>query len=527
MNFNIGSKYTELFNESNANFESGEFNYLTINNELDITGTTIVGFPVDDITVEFVNNILQVKDGGISDVKISNLNASKLFGTLTIPVDNASVKTGGLITNSISDNGSDLAIKSSFDIIYNTLNHRFVDDINVIFELSLLEAKLFTILNMDNNDIKNADNITCNSINTDMIDEKTLNSGVTIEGVLIKDGQIDSGQGLTDLYLMDQNVRMIDDVTFNHLKLTGNIVDVGNITMTGALNTPGTITCSSIDTGFGQVECYAMNQPVRTIDNVMFNRVTVNDPVIIGTDAPRGTIDTLDEVLRCPGPTSDMILAPQDGTGRIHMYWNSSTTPNNYLVSGEPSGKWEFSPNASDRLLSVEYAPNGTQGNPITWQRKFAVDGPSGNISIGSTSTGYVLPPTRGTDEQILVTNSTGIVTWKNPKIHFSVLPNLVSTTNLPATIAYFSWQHSEYNLFSSPGKCLFWGSNLVDRNLIVDITSTLGPHGTTTVVSGSPDGIYSFTFTLPTSDTYLSITISKSAFGGNNPEVRGIQFVF
>ena len=61
----------------------------------------------------------------------------------------------------------------------------------------------------------------------------TTSSGATVAGVLTAD-TVNTGQGATEVYLMNQNVRSTDDVTFDDLTLTGNLT-VGGTTTT--LNT--------------------------------------------------------------------------------------------------------------------------------------------------------------------------------------------------------------------------------------------------------------------------------------------------
>jgi hypothetical protein len=61
----------------------------------------------------------------------------------------------------------------------------------------------------------------------------TTSGGATVAGVLTAD-TVNTGQGATEVYLMNQNVRSTDDVTFDDLTLTGNLT-VGGTTTT--LNT--------------------------------------------------------------------------------------------------------------------------------------------------------------------------------------------------------------------------------------------------------------------------------------------------
>jgi hypothetical protein len=54
-------------------------------------------------------------------------------------------------------------------------------------------------------------------LEVDNITETTANAGVTIEAVLLKDGQLNTGQGLTEVYPMNQDVLSTSNVTFNNI----------------------------------------------------------------------------------------------------------------------------------------------------------------------------------------------------------------------------------------------------------------------------------------------------------------------
>lgn len=75
-------------------------------------------------------------------------------------------------------------------------------------------------------------------------------------------GQINTGFGLTDVYLMNQNVRTVDSPTFNSMVLTG-----------------------TIDTGQGATEVYLMNQHLRTVDSPSFNNLTLAGTINTGQGA--------------------------------------------------------------------------------------------------------------------------------------------------------------------------------------------------------------------------------------------------
>ena len=103
------SGFQSLFNEQNETI-----NNLVIVGTIDLSQATIIGFPTDNITTDFNgDNKLEVKDDGIStqkiqdgavtDSKIDSMDASKLFGTVTVDVNNVNTTTQNLtLTNKLT-----------------------------------------------------------------------------------------------------------------------------------------------------------------------------------------------------------------------------------------------------------------------------------------------------------------------------------------------------------------------------------------------------------------------------------------
>ena len=93
-----------------------------------------------------------------------------------------------------------------------------------------------------------------------------------VAGNVVLSGTIDTGQGATEVYLMNQNVRTTDAVTFA-------TVDTGQganelYAMNQNVRTTDAVTFATVDTGQGATEVHLMNQNLRTTDNVTFNQVT-------------------------------------------------------------------------------------------------------------------------------------------------------------------------------------------------------------------------------------------------------------
>ena len=89
---------------------------------------------------------------------------------------------------------------------------------------------------------------------------------------------LDTGQGATEVYLMNQNVRTSDDVIFADVSSSGNIQTTGYlsgsvISSSGNIKAQGKIEAATVNTGQGANELYAMNQNVRNYDSTTFKDI--------------------------------------------------------------------------------------------------------------------------------------------------------------------------------------------------------------------------------------------------------------
>jgi hypothetical protein len=85
-------------------------------------------------------------------------------------------------------------------------------------------------------------------------DRWSFDDTINVAGNVVLSGTIDTGQGATEVHLMNQNVRTTDAVTF-----------------------------ATVNTGQGANELYAMDQNVRTTDSPTFDGLTIGDSGNTGT----------------------------------------------------------------------------------------------------------------------------------------------------------------------------------------------------------------------------------------------------
>lgn len=148
---------------------------------------------------------------------------------------------------------------------------------------------------------------------------------------------VDTGQGANELYAMNQNVRTSDSVTFGDVSATLNSIDYSALTQAeinqianidantisntqwgylGALNqsltTTSAVTFTTLDTGQGANELYAMDQNVRTTDSVDFENLDL-------------TATTADQIL--------LELFAQTTTSTVRQYFYNSDSSRNFNLS--------------------------------------------------------------------------------------------------------------------------------------------------------------------------------------------------
>jgi len=121
------------------------------------------------------------------------------------------------------------------------------------------------------------------------------------------------------------------------------------------------------------------SNPVSRLD-VSKGAITVRT---INGNGPRGEISDA-EKLRLVGASSDYLMSIQDGTGRVQQYWNSTVSPNTYLVGNEAAGKISFNP-AGTEVYSILFAKPGISGDPIEWDNYLTIMN-SGFVGIGTAN---------------------------------------------------------------------------------------------------------------------------------------------
>jgi len=135
-------------------------------------------------------------------------------------------------------------------------------------------------------------------INGGAIDATTLGASTpsSVAATTLTANTIDTGQGVTEVYLMDQNVKTDSAVTFatvNTGQGANELYDMNQNVKTDSAVTFSTVTTGTLNTGQGANELYSMNQNVTTSSGVTFASVTssgtINSAIISGGTLSGGT----------------------------------------------------------------------------------------------------------------------------------------------------------------------------------------------------------------------------------------------
>lgn len=88
------------------------------------------------------------------------------------------------------------------------------------------------------------------------------------------------------------------------------------------------------------------------------------------TETGKGT-----KVLHAAANTSDLVVALQDGNGRVNFYWNATpTVPNRYIVSNEAAFRvtWHTASDANNGF-HFHWAASATASTTISWIELFRI----------------------------------------------------------------------------------------------------------------------------------------------------------
>lgn len=201
--------------------------------------------------------------------------SGSLIATTDVQTDTINERTAAsgvtidtvLIKDGLVDGVDVSALKTDVDGFPDALKNLTTSEINQLENINSVTVTntQWNYLGSLDQSVATTDNVTFNSVSTDTVNENTLDAGVTIDGVLIKDGNVDG----VDVSALKTDVDGFPDALKN--LTTSEINQLENI---------NSVTISNAQWGF----VGAMDQGVATTDNVVFNTVGNTTLTLSGND---------------------------------------------------------------------------------------------------------------------------------------------------------------------------------------------------------------------------------------------------
>jgi hypothetical protein len=271
---------------------------------LTLTGSLAVAGNVDGVDISALKTLADVNAASIA------ANAAMLdqpvLTTSNVVFDSVDTGHGANELHAMNQDvqSSDLVTFAGINVNGNIILSGTVDGVDV--------AATKLVVDQNEADVA-AVTVTANS-NAAMLDQPLL----TTSNVVFN--SVNTGHGANELHAMNQDVQSSDLVTFAGINVNGNIIlsgtvdnvdiaalkvvvdsntadassaktaaDTNALRLDQAVKTTSHVTFSSLDTGLGAHELYAMDQNVRNSDLVQFAGLTVNGNIIVS-----GTVDGVD-----------------------------------------------------------------------------------------------------------------------------------------------------------------------------------------------------------------------------------------
>lgn len=316
----------------------------------------------------------------------------------------------------------------------------------------------------------------------DTIKALQIQRGSAADTDLLIEGKNGAG---TTTFSIDGN----GDISANSVSLSSNInLNGNNIVNGGSAAFTGGVACSSVDTGQGANELYAMNQDVQTTDNVTFNNIsptgTVDGRDVATDGAKLDTVETNADV------TDTANVANAGGlidTNNLSDVSNAATSLSNIggigAATTDTLTNKTFDANGVGNSLSnvdVSDLADGTDGELITWD------------AAGSPTT-----VATGTSGQVLTSNGAGAA------------PTFQDAAGGGAILAYAFGVATNSTTYSSTSTSTF--------------TSISNTSATITKTSGGSKLVVKFYFSSTSSGSADSLD-ARTSYSGSSSGTTAIQ---
>ena len=326
-------------------------------------------------------------------------------------------------------------------------------------------------------------------------------------------------------------------ITASGIQSSAVVTLTGTQTLTNKTLTSPVLTTPEIN------DTSADHQYVFAVSELAADR-TVTLPLLTGNDT--FVFEAHSQTLTNKTLTSPIINQILDSnSNELLIFTTTASAVNEITLANAATGtNPEFSATGDDANVGIDFQAKGTG----TYRFLSTASGPSTLVLFEDTDLGsnsvsidvpdvtasytLTLPPAAGTTAQVLrAADNSGNLEFAtvstSDTVSYVLQSNQVSVSSTTATpVAYFAWDNSQYSSYNA-GTVIFWHEDVDDRNLTVALHDGTSDVGTTTINSPQADGIATFSITNPSSDVRLALRVSKSANGGTNPTIYGVQIEF
>ena len=317
-------KNKSLFNELDGDFKKSTIDILNITGTMDLSNAVINGIDTDDVTEATNLYYTESRVSGNTDVSANTTHRGRTDNPHVVTagqvgitdLGSTAIITGGERTQ-ITTNQTDITnLTTDVDGFPDELKNLTTSEIQQLENIgtSTVSATQWGYIGAMDQSVTSSDNPSFNSVSTDTINEKNVGAGVTVDGVLIKDGQVDGRDVSSDGTQLDTNTSNIStntsdistnasNISTNTSNISTNASDIAsaqtdidgfddelkNLTTSEIqqLQNIGTSTISSTQWGY----VGDMNQSLTTTDNVTFNNITSDGAIFANTLVETNTIN--------------------------------------------------------------------------------------------------------------------------------------------------------------------------------------------------------------------------------------------
>jgi hypothetical protein len=366
-----------------------------------VTAEKFMGDLCGNVTADHitVGNTLTVGSGGSGSLRSGEVIADKFYGDLCGNVDAQNITVGNITVNNIivEGNGGGIIKANTIIVSGEVTADKFMGDL-----CGNVDAKNIIVNRLDVSNI-NVSGIACVSVlQTSIIIEKGIDEGVTIDGVVLKDGNVIVNTLFANkIYgnlcgnVVGKNVD-VDNVIINRIAIINTLCVESNIQIDNIVEkTPGTgVTIDGVlikDSNVNADIITAMKFIGNLCGNVDAKQVLVDNLIITGTTINKGDVEIEGNLCLQGTLLTDKIIEKTNGSGVLieGVLHKNSTLTSNVIVTHKTVANVVCAENVESTFVNVVHTI--TTGNICVTNTIQADNIISKSGNVGVTVDGVVL----------------------------------------------------------------------------------------------------------------------------------------